>query len=238
MSKNKADVKVLKGQDAEDAVLQYMKKMNRPYGAVDVSANMKGAVSKASAQKILVSLAEKGELVQKTYGKTTFFVANQDRTESIAAEKIASIEAEIKTIEAENTSLALQVKAYSAELGKLKSTPTDAELESRIQGTQAAINAALSRLEPLRSGTPIISPEDREQVQAEWLKWRAEWMRRKKVLLTFWQVLTETMRPQEAESLAEELGIEWDSGEHVALERSAIHNRKANNVLKRKRSDM
>ncbi|KIL66308.1 hypothetical protein M378DRAFT_75412 [Amanita muscaria Koide BX008] len=221
--------------------------MNRPYGAVDVSANMKGAVSKASAQKILVSLAEKGELVQKTYGKTTFFVANQDRIESIAAEKIASIEAEIKTIEAENTSLALQVKAYSAELGKLRSTPTDAELESRIQGTQAAINAALSRLEPLRSGTPIISPEDREQVQAEWLKWRAEWMRRKKVdgperHLTekdrFWQVLTETMRPQEAESLAEELGIEWDSGEHVALERSAIHNRKANNVLKRKRSDM
>lgn len=238
MSKNKADVKVLKGQDAEDAVLQYMKKMNRPYGAVDVSANMKGTVSKASAQKILVSLAEKGELVQKTYGKTTFFVANQDRIESIAAEKIASIEAEIKTMEAENTSLALQVKAYSAELGKLKSTPTDAELESRIKGTQAAINAALSRLEPLRSGTPIISPEDREQVQAEWQKWRAEWMRRKKVLLTFWQVLTETMTPQEAESLAEELGIEWDSGEHVALERSAIHNRKANNVLKRKRSDM
>ena len=104
--------------------------MNRPYGAVDVSANMKGAVSKASAQKILVSLAEKGELVQKTYGrcmsdtetlsvkyaagKTTFFVANQDKIESMAAEKIASLEAEIKTMEVENTSLALQVKAYSA----------------------------------------------------------------------------------------------------------------------------
>lgn len=43
-------------------------KMNRPYGAVDVSANLKGAVSKAAVQKILVSLAEKGELVQKTYG--------------------------------------------------------------------------------------------------------------------------------------------------------------------------
>lgn len=42
--------------------------MNRPYGAVDVSANLKGAVSKAAAQKILVALAEKGELVQKTYG--------------------------------------------------------------------------------------------------------------------------------------------------------------------------
>jgi hypothetical protein len=42
--------------------------MNRPYGAVDVSANLKGAVPKTAAQKILAALAEKGELVQKTYG--------------------------------------------------------------------------------------------------------------------------------------------------------------------------
>ena len=42
--------------------------MNRPYGAVDVSANLKGAVAKSAVQKMLVALAEKGELVQKTYG--------------------------------------------------------------------------------------------------------------------------------------------------------------------------
>lgn len=43
--------------------------MNRPYGAVDVSANLKGAVPKTATQKILLALAERGELVQKTYGK-------------------------------------------------------------------------------------------------------------------------------------------------------------------------
>jgi 26S proteasome regulatory subunit, ATPase 3, interacting protein len=42
--------------------------MNRPYGAVDVAANLKGAVPKTAAQKILASLAERGELSQKTYG--------------------------------------------------------------------------------------------------------------------------------------------------------------------------
>lgn len=45
--------------------------MNRPYGAVDVAANLKGAVPKTAVQKILVSLAEKGELVQKIYGKSS-----------------------------------------------------------------------------------------------------------------------------------------------------------------------
>ena len=66
---------------AEDKVLEYIKwvkhisrsssthltsitQMNRPFGAVDVSANLKGAVPKTATQKILVALAEKGELVQ------------------------------------------------------------------------------------------------------------------------------------------------------------------------------
>lgn len=42
--------------------------MNRPYGAVDIAANLKGVVPKTATQKILVALAEKGELVQKAYG--------------------------------------------------------------------------------------------------------------------------------------------------------------------------
>jgi 26S proteasome regulatory subunit (ATPase 3-interacting protein) len=67
-TKAKNDVKVLKGQEAEDAILQYMKRMNRPFGAVDISANLKGAVPKATTAKILASLAEKGAIVQKTYG--------------------------------------------------------------------------------------------------------------------------------------------------------------------------
>ena len=42
--------------------------MNRPFGAVDISANLKGAVPKATTAKILAALAEKGAIVQKTYG--------------------------------------------------------------------------------------------------------------------------------------------------------------------------
>ena len=42
--------------------------INRPYGAVDISANLKGAVPKPATQKILLALAEKGEVTQKTYG--------------------------------------------------------------------------------------------------------------------------------------------------------------------------
>ena len=115
--------------------------MNRPYGAVDVSANLKGAVAKSAVQKMLVALAEKGELVQKTYGafvpvlddefsphicahachalcllpgKTTFFVANQAKIEEMPLEKQAALESEFKSIDEENKQRAAQVKALTA----------------------------------------------------------------------------------------------------------------------------
>ncbi|KAG6900732.1 hypothetical protein C0993_003758 [Termitomyces sp. T159_Od127] len=96
---------------AEDKVLEYMKSVNRPYGAVDVAANLKGAIPKATVQKILIALTEKDLLVQKIYGKTTFFVYNQSNIESVPASEITAIEAEQKTIDEENQAIASELKA-------------------------------------------------------------------------------------------------------------------------------
>ncbi|KAF4563451.1 hypothetical protein EYR40_006817 [Pleurotus pulmonarius] len=231
-SKQKTDVKVLKGQEAEDKILEYMKRMNRPFGAVDVAANLKGAVAKTVTQKLLVSLAEKGELVQKLYGKTTFFVANQATIASVPDEEIATLETERKQVEEENTLKAAEVKALTNELARLKSTPTNDELDTQIADTKAAIAKALARLQPLRGGTTLVSADDIAQIDAEWVKWRAEWTRRRKIFTSFWQLATDALPPQDATALAEDLGIEFDTSEHQALERSHICTA---NPLKRKR---
>jgi hypothetical protein len=39
----------------------------------------------------------------------------------------------------------------------------------------------MARLEPLRSGAPLISSEELAQVDGDWIKWRAEWVRRRKI---------------------------------------------------------
>ncbi|KAK7057470.1 TBPIP-domain-containing protein [Favolaschia claudopus] len=232
-TKSKPDVKVLKGQEAEDLVLDYVKRMNRPYGAVDVSANLKGAVPKTAVQKILLALAEKGELVQKTYGKTSFFVANQANIEVIPAERFADLEAQCKTIDDENTVLGSEVKALSSGLAKLKSSPTDVELDVQIQEITEAIKKSDAQLQPLRSGAPLISAEDLQQVDADWTKWRAEWVRRKKIFNDLWHIATDSLPPQDATTLADDLGIEQDTNEHSALERTALVTDL--NKLKRKR---
>ncbi|KAH0827301.1 TBPIP-domain-containing protein [Lanmaoa asiatica] len=259
-AKTKNDVKVLKGQEAEDAILQYMKKMNRPFGAVDISANLKGAVPKATTAKILASLAEKGAIVQKPYGKTNFYVANQNDIDTLGADELAALESECKSVEEANNTVAVEIKSLQSELNKLKSTPTDGELEARIEDANQTIARLLERLAPLRSGVPLISTDDLAQLDNEWTKWRPEWVRRKKIFTSsvriypssthprrctltgiasrFWQFATDVLPPQDANALAEDLGIEFDTPEHLSLERGPLcavlgQNSKPN--LKRKR---
>ncbi|KAJ8463634.1 hypothetical protein ONZ45_g17512 [Pleurotus djamor] len=236
-SKPKSDVKALKGQDAEDKILEYMQRMNRPYGAVDVAANLKGAVAKTNTQKILVALAEKGDLVQKVYGKTTFFVANQANIKSVANEEITALEEERKRIETENTMKGGEVKGLNNELTQLRSTPTNEQLDSQIEETKAAIAKALDRLAPLRAGTTMVSAENIAQIENEWTKWRTEWIRRRKIFMSFWQLATDPLPPQDASALGEDLGVEFDTPEHAALERSyiCVVPSKSSNPLKRKR---
>ncbi|TFK89385.1 TBPIP-domain-containing protein [Polyporus arcularius HHB13444] len=217
-----AKVAVLKGKDAEEKVLEYMKRMNRPFGAVDVSANLKGAVPKTAAQKILVGLAERGELVQKTCGKTTFFVANQANLEDMPAEKLAGLEAEHKKADEENKTLTAEARSLAGEVAKLKSTPTEEELTAAIEKVANAIKKARAHLEPLRAGTPLISAEESAQLDAEWVRWRGEWTRRRKIFNTFWGLATDALTPQQATELAEDLGVEWDTQEHTVLERGEL----------------
>ncbi|KAI6008667.1 TBPIP-domain-containing protein [Pisolithus marmoratus] len=216
------DVRVLKGQEAEDAVLQYMKKMNRPFGAVDISANLKGAVPKSLTVKILVSLAEKGEIMQKTYGKTNFYVVNQAKVETLPQEELQALEAECKSVEDDNAALSAQVKQLIAELAKLKSTPTDSEIGEKLAEAEVTTQRLLESLAPLRTGKPMTSAEDMARIDADWVQWRSEWVRRRKIFNTFWQIATDALSPQDAATLAEDLGIEFDGPEHVELEKGPL----------------
>ncbi|KAJ3890828.1 TBPIP-domain-containing protein [Lentinula edodes] len=240
-SKQKSDVKVLKGQEAENKVLEYVRRMNRPYGAVDVAANLKGAVPKAATQKILVALAEKGELVQKNYGKTTFFVANQAKIDTLSPEKISALEEECKRLDEENKAIALQIKAATTELTKIKNLPSDSELDEQLASLEDAVSVdpqitkRTVLLQPLRSGAPPISAEEIAQIDADWLKWREEWIRRKKTFNSFWQLATDSLPPQDATILSEDLGIEYDTPEHATLEKSHLCIDAKKNPLKRKR---
>ena len=114
----------------------------------------------------------------------------------------------------------------------------------------AQIEKARTHLEPLRAGMPLVSAEECEQLEAEWARWRGEWVRRRKIFSTsvpspfipfarfrgasrltiktdacsdrFWSLVTDALTPQEARELGEDLGIERDTGEHEGLEKGPL----------------
>ncbi|CCO31728.1 Homologous-pairing protein 2 AltName: Full=Meiotic expression up-regulated protein 13 [Rhizoctonia solani AG-1 IB] len=177
MVPEKEKAPVLKGKDAEDAVLKYLKKTNRPYGSSDISANLKNAVSKAATQKILLSLAERELVTQKTYGKATYFVAPQSSTSEFAPAEVESMSADLEKTKERIHSVIDARK----ELAKVKSSPTDDNLKHMLEETQNQIELLTRTLEPLRKGQTPISESDLAQLDADWVRWRAEWVKRKKV---------------------------------------------------------
>jgi 26S proteasome regulatory subunit (ATPase 3-interacting protein) len=154
------------------------------------------------------------------------------------------------------------------------------------------IDKITTRLYSFRSGAPLISKEELAQIDTDWIKWRAEWVRRRKIfnecvptldidpvplcswdafhylwlgyadrswsrstllahfpffgqspvfisqpmtandnefavpisnyLNRFWTMATDVLPPQDATSLAEDLGIEVDTDEHMAVERGPL----------------
>jgi 26S proteasome regulatory subunit, ATPase 3, interacting protein len=95
---------------------------------------------------------------------------------------------------------------HVTELARIKNTPTDAELatqideveskvrpppthplqsDPRLRPHQTKVAKLREHLEPLRAGTPLVSTTDLDVLDAEWAKWRAEWVRRRKVFYKY-----------------------------------------------------
>ncbi|KAG9102442.1 hypothetical protein FS749_000033 [Ceratobasidium sp. UAMH 11750] len=233
----------LKGKDAEDAILRYLKKANRPYGSSDISANLGNAVSKPATQKILLALAERGAITQKTYGepsaplhclsplvdtaeatgKATYFVALQNEADALPAAELAAAKTELEHARETLKEKQAEVKRLTAELAKIRAIPTDAEIETELADVQVQIDLTENALEPLRAGCQApVSEADLAKLDAEWMRWRNEWVARKKVFKAIWEMRTDTMSKDESERLMEDLGIELDTPEHLELERSAL----------------
>lgn len=65
----------------------------------------------------------------------------------------------------------------------MKNTPTDDDLARLIDETENQVKKTSGYLEPLRSGQTLISQEEMAQLDADWSKWRTEWVSRKKIYM-------------------------------------------------------
>ncbi|GHJ89156.1 hypothetical protein NliqN6_5558 [Naganishia liquefaciens] len=224
--------KAVKGDEAEDIVLQYMKSVNRPYASTDVSANLKNKVTKANAQKVLQSLADKGSLTMKMYGKQSIFVYNQEYLETMPAGAIAALEAELKFVKEDLEGSRKSLKALTNEISIRIAEPKTEEIEGEIEQVEAQNAIALKHLIPLRNASDGKTPgengewpigkEQLDALNAEWSKWRKEWISRRKVYQALLDVVQPDLAGASRLSFEEEIGVDQDPDELKALEASDL----------------
>ncbi|CED82156.1 TBP-1 interacting protein [Phaffia rhodozyma] len=203
-------------------VLDYMRQVNRPYAATDISANLKQAVSKAAAQKALLSLSDKGLLHKKEYGKQTIFVIDQDSLPETTPEAISTLQAEISALDPVIEAARSTVKKLTEELNTLTESPRTVDLPGLIASLEAENAIQLSNLRSLESGAPPISAEKLEQAELVWKKERAQWVQRRKIYKAVIDQLTPDMNAEERAEWEEGLGIEPMPSESRKVEESKL----------------
>ncbi|KAJ3161858.1 PSMC3 interacting protein [Geranomyces variabilis] len=113
MAKQK-EKKVASGKEANDVVLQYLKKQNRPYSAADVFNNLGGQVGKTVVVKALATLAEEATIHGKANGKQWVYVAKQDEMETPSKELMDEMNLKLSQLKDQNAVLQEEIKALQA----------------------------------------------------------------------------------------------------------------------------
>ncbi|CAG8513444.1 10052_t:CDS:2 [Paraglomus brasilianum] len=218
-----------KADGAEQQVLDYLRKQNRPYSATDIVNNLHGAITKTIAQKALNTLAEKGDVTHKPYGKQSVYVINQNQFELPSSDDLASMDAKINTLKTEimeyaekNKQLQLGVYSYQFShwrvrllplwgrvLNGLNNSLTNKQIKERLKTLEDENGRNEERLNILRSGTKQVSNDDRKRIDASYEMNRKFWKQRKKLFDDIFKTLMEYI-PQKPQEFTEEIGIEED----------------------------
>ncbi|RXK39104.1 hypothetical protein M231_03609 [Tremella mesenterica] len=219
-----AKEKVVKGDEAEEMVLQYLKSVNRPYSSTDVSANLKNKVPKPAAQKIMLTLAERGEIVKKEYGKQQVFVYNQSNLPVLSGKQMNTIDTELKKVQGELEEKRKELKDLQSHLSSKMALPKTKDLGKDIENLRVENDLTTQALAPYRTtdnGQPAVSPltkDDAKRIDDEFVKWRKEWVDRRKVYKEALGALCDGGAIDSVPAFEEDQGISPDDEESKAVE--------------------
>ncbi|KAL1958449.1 hypothetical protein VTO42DRAFT_4313 [Malbranchea cinnamomea] len=202
-------------EDGTAMILEYLRQQNRPYSAIDISANLHNKVSKAYTAKALKALHEKKLIEERVSGKQLVYHAIQDAADEASPDELAEMDKEIESLRDQIARARAQDKELKAELAALSARVPTAELREQVRGLEAARRGLLAELEPLRNASGskrrrMVSEEEQARVEREWRRWQRTAGARKRICRELWDRCTEVL-PEgvgSREEFWEELGLE------------------------------
>ncbi|KAF2033389.1 homologous-pairing protein-like protein 2 [Setomelanomma holmii] len=196
--------------EAADMVLHYLRKQNRPYSALEVSANLHNKVTKAAAAKVLKDLHEQKAIEGRPAGKQIVYHAIQDPSASCTTEQLAALDTHITDLRNQATHLLATSKILRSTLSSLNSELSTTDLFANVAALESEKAEIMARLESLKLGkAQKVTIEQREEVEREWKKCGRTARMREMVARECWRFVEDQVQDQErAAELRESLGLD------------------------------
>ena len=113
-------------------ILKYINEQNKPFNAQTIFDNLHKEVKKAYVVRILAQLAQDGKIVEKEFGKSKVYFADQNQFPVVEESEFQKMDEEINGLEEEMKSLQNEIGVLKSEQKELDSALTDADLEKEI----------------------------------------------------------------------------------------------------------
>ncbi|XP_066302482.1 homologous-pairing protein 2 homolog [Branchiostoma lanceolatum] len=204
---------------AASAVLEYLKKQNRPYSATDVFSNLHKEYGKTAVTRVLEELAQKGKIKEKVYGKQKVYCADQSVFPEVKDTDMKAMDQQVVELTDKVRNTQAACKGREAELRDLTSSITTQEAKAQLAEFTKKCCQYQEKLDKLKSGGKTITKEEKEKVYKEHEAMVKQWRKRKRMATEMLDAILEGY-PKRKKDLFEEIGIETDEECKVKMPQS------------------
>ncbi|KAM0187571.1 hypothetical protein ACHAPC_003924 [Botrytis cinerea] len=211
----KEKIKAVTGDEAQEVLLEYLSRENRPFSAGDISGNLHGKVTKTLTDKLLKELCNSGLINGKGTngdgkGSQWVYWALQDPNSSLSPEQLAEMDSQIQDLHGRLPELKMDGRRLNLQLAGMKKEMGVLELKDRIERLEEKKREKEERLGVLREGKEVVRKEEVERVERDFAYWGKMRGVRKRGFEGVEGMLLEGMS---REDIWEKAGIEGDGEE-------------------------
>ncbi|CAG9316865.1 unnamed protein product [Blepharisma stoltei] len=147
--------------DEEAAVLDYMVRQNRPYSALNVTDNLRGAVKKTNCAKVLDRLTELKKIQAKDFGKARIYLVNQESLPQASEDEIAAMDHEIAEKTEEMNKLKEETKDIQIQIKELDEELSMEEIEKALSELNREVEELQNEVQMLKDAGCVTEEESK-----------------------------------------------------------------------------
>ncbi|CAK9316850.1 unnamed protein product [Citrullus colocynthis] len=207
-----------KSDSAEAIVLNFVNEQNRPLNSQNAADSLqKFNLKKTAVQKALDALADSGRISFKEYGKQKIYIARQDQFQIPNSEELTQMKDANAKLQQHLDEHKKAISQVEEEIRMLQSNLTLEQMREKEAMLRKEVKELEDKLEVLRGGVTLVSPEDRKAIEQIYSEKLSQWRKRKRMFKDIWDAITENS-PKDLKEFKEELGIEYDEDVGVNLQ--------------------